>query len=95
MPHILFYIFKLYILAYGTDFAKMWYDEIKDYDWANPGKSINSNAIGHFTQVVWKGSTQLGCGIGVTTGNSVYGVCNYSPAGNYLGQYAENVLKKA
>ena len=50
--------------------------------------------IGHFTQVLWKDSTELGCGIAKGSDNFVYGVCNYSPPGNYIGanNYASNVL---
>lgn len=36
---------------------------------------------GHFTQVVWKDSTQLGVGM-ATKGNKVYVVGQYRPAGN-------------
>lgn len=36
---------------------------------------------GHFTQVVWKGSTELGVGM-ATNGKKVYVVGQYRPAGN-------------
>lgn len=36
---------------------------------------------GHFTQVVWKDSTELGVGM-ATTGNKVFVVGQYHPAGN-------------
>lgn len=51
-------------------------------------------ATGHFTQLVWKATNQLGCGIAVTTTNKVYGVCNYSPQGNIVnaGYFQTNVL---
>ncbi|WP_406276833.1 CAP family protein [Nocardia sp. NBC_00881] len=39
--------------------TRMWYDEIKDYDFNDPGFRF---ATGHFTQVVWKASTRLGIG---------------------------------
>ena len=59
----------------------MWYEEI-----SNPGYNFNdpgfSNGTGHFTQVVWKGSTKLGCGIA-----GMYVCCRYSPPGNYMGQF--------
>lgn len=38
-------------------------------------------SAGHFTQVVWKDSTQLGLGM-ATNGNKVYVVGQYRPAGN-------------
>ena len=72
----------------GEGATKMWYDEIKDYDFNKPGFSMKT---GHFTQVVWKSSTKLGCGK-ATEGNKVYIVCHYCPAGNYEGEFAQNVL---
>ena len=70
-----------------------WYNEVKDYNYANPGFSP---ATGHFTQVVWKASTQLGCGAAKGTKNQLnayYVVCHYAPAGNVVGQFPANVLQ--
>ncbi|KAK4177309.1 CAP domain-containing protein [Triangularia setosa] len=54
---------------------------------------------GHFTQVVWKDSKQVGCftalcPAGTIVGNmeSLYTVCNYFPVGNMGGAYGKNVL---
>ncbi|CAF4283791.1 unnamed protein product, partial [Rotaria magnacalcarata] len=67
-----------------------WYSEIAMYNFSSPGFS---SATGHFTQVVWLGSTQLGIGIALTSDNrTAYVVANYYPPGNYLGQFATNVL---
>jgi glioma pathogenesis-related protein 2 len=81
----------------GEAAVKEWYDEIKDYNYANPGFSSET---GHFTQVVWKGSTKLGCGAAQGTAtiegnkyNAFYVVCQYAPAGNVQGQFPDNVLK--
>lgn len=60
----------------------MWYDEVTNpgYNFANGGFS---GGTGHFTQVVWKGSTELGCGIA-----GVYVVCRYcNVAGNMMGDF--------
>ncbi|CAD6897025.1 unnamed protein product, partial [Tilletia controversa] len=38
----------------------MWYDEIKDYNFNVPDWS---EATGHFTQLVWKASSRVGCAI--------------------------------
>lgn len=50
---------------------------------------------GHFTQVVWKESTELGVGV-ATDGNKVMVVGQYSPAGNMsnAGYFEKNVLPK-
>jgi len=75
--------------------VQMWMDEVGDYNPSNPQPS-------HFSQVVWKGTTQLGCAIvscGAGTifsaefGSSDYAVCEYNPPGNVIGQFAENVQK--
>ncbi|CCK73544.1 CAP domain-containing protein NDAI_0G05610 [Naumovozyma dairenensis CBS 421] len=72
----------------ATGAVDAWYGEISDYDWSNPG----AGSAGHFTQVVWKSSTEVGCGI--KTCGGVWGdyvICSYDPAGNYANQYENNV----
>jgi Cysteine-rich secretory protein family len=49
---------------------------------------MNSDGCGHYTQVVWRASIEIGCG--VTTCGSGFNmqtevICNYGPAGNYIG----------
>jgi uncharacterized protein YkwD len=68
-----------------------WYNESKRYRYG----SGFSAATGHFTQLVWKGSVRLGCGMArVADGsmNSVYIVCSYDPPGNVTGEFRQNVL---
>ena len=70
-----------------------WYDERGSYDYRNPGFDSKT---GHFTQMVWKDTERLGCAISTCTGagaeaRQVY-VCNYEPPGNYLDEFADNVL---
>ena len=45
----------------------------------------NFNKVGHYTQMVWKSTTHVGCGI-ATCGNFIIIVCNYDPPGNMLGE---------
>ena len=75
----------------GESAVDMWYEEISDYDFNNPGWK---SGIGHFTQVVWKNSKKLGCGVGCGTSSYCYVTCNYYPAGNNLNTFATNVLPK-
>eukprot|EP00403_Amphidinium_massartii_P030119 CAMPEP_0178398462 /NCGR_PEP_ID=MMETSP0689_2-20121128/14785_1 /TAXON_ID=160604 /ORGANISM="Amphidinium massartii, Strain CS-259" /LENGTH=336 /DNA_ID=CAMNT_0020019225 /DNA_START=79 /DNA_END=1089 /DNA_ORIENTATION=- len=87
-----------YPVRSGLDSVQAWYDEIELTDGSPehgsdtlPGKS---GAIGHYTQVVWKGSTLLGCGKGranMMGNDGDYWVCQYYPAGNMMGAYTQNV----
>jgi len=80
-------------IAWGNsppDSVVAWYDEIQ---YTNGGwiDSFNMDT-GHYTQVVWKESTRLGCGW--FEGGGQYGrnlVCQYGPAGNMQGSYSTNV----
>ena len=81
----------------GAGVADSWYSENKDYDYAT-GKGKTANAmIGHFTQLVWKASKQIGCAVATGTWSgynpSYFVCCNYFPGGNVQGQYTTNVAK--
>lgn len=73
--------------------VRMWYDEEPLYDDDNPGWTP---AAGHFTQVVWKESTEIGCGVATDCGDDLPNVwvCQYSPPGNHRGRFAENVFPR-
>merc|ERR1712144_58785 len=66
-----------------------WYEEVDLYNYNNPGFY---GATGHFTQVVWKDTKKLGCAISNCPGQADIHVCPHAPAGNYAGQFEENVL---
>ena len=73
----------------GNDAVDLWYDEVKKYNFKKQGFSMET---GHFTQLVWKNSKSLGCGVACKKGCFV--TCNYYPAGNYENQYTQNVFPK-
>jgi len=79
------------------DVTDNWYSEEADYNYKK-GESKNGNAIGHFTQVVWKSSTKLGIGKAFgkvkkdeTNWNCTWAVARYAPTGNVKDQYIVNV----
>ncbi|XP_026198736.1 Golgi-associated plant pathogenesis-related protein 1-like, partial [Anabas testudineus] len=74
----------------GKEAVDSWYKEIKDYNWNSAGSEGNT---GHFTQVVWKDSTELGVGL-ATDGKRAVVVGQYRPAGNMdlPGYFEKNVL---
>jgi uncharacterized protein YkwD len=78
-------------LAWGTELSAreafgLWYDEIREYNYAAPG----FGPAGHFTQVIWRDSRQLGCGV-ARCGVDIYWVCRYAPPGNVEGEFPRNV----
>nr|XP_037286365.1 Golgi-associated plant pathogenesis-related protein 1-like [Rhipicephalus microplus] len=70
--------------------VKSWYDEIKQYNYNNPGFSA---ATGHFTQLVWKDCRRIGTGVARGPKGTYYVVSVYEPRGNIVGQFAEQVLQ--
>ena len=45
----------------------------------------NADLAGHYTQMVWKDTKQVGCGVAAASVND-YLVCQYSPTGNSIGK---------
>uniref|UniRef100_A0A0N5BDA3 SCP domain-containing protein n=1 Tax=Strongyloides papillosus TaxID=174720 RepID=A0A0N5BDA3_STREA len=58
--------------------VKAWYDESKKYDFT---KNKYTPGLGHFTQIVWKSTVKVGCGLS-SNNRAIYLVCKYSPPGN-------------
>ncbi|KAA8900625.1 hypothetical protein TRICI_006183 [Trichomonascus ciferrii] len=80
-------------IAMGYDSAedaiKAWYEENKKYNF-QAGQF--SESTGHFTQMVWKSSTQIGCADVDCGDKGTFMACEYFPRGNVMGQFVENVL---
>jgi hypothetical protein len=72
----------------GKDAVESWYDEIKHHVFNAEPKTTGT---GHFTQVVWMSSKELGVGVKRNSKGQTFVVCNYSPPGNFIGNYSKNV----
>jgi len=66
------------------DVVDTWGSEIKDYQGEVVGQS--NGTVGHYTQVVWRTTTEVGCAA-FQCGGALLVVCNYSPPGNWVGQH--------
>jgi hypothetical protein len=69
-----------------------WGSEAADYD-RDANRCAAGKVCGHYTQLVWRGTRQVGCAkVSCTTGSPFgsgrwwYVVCDYAPPGNVIGQ---------
>jgi len=67
-----------------------WYAEIDNWSFSKSASKGKNAVTGHFTQVVWKSTKQVGC-FRQKCGNKYLTVCQYSPAGN-IGKDKANVM---
>lgn len=103
-------VFQHSTLPYGENIAigpatpelvAMFYDnEVCLYNYSNPRFS---SGTGHFTQVVWRSTREIGCALSTpqacpngiplspTYRAPAMLTCEYNPPGNYAGQYTQNV----
>lgn len=71
----------------ALDASKAWYSEIKDF------KNVVLNSsnwynTGHYSQMVWRNTSQVGIGSAKCPNGAYIIVANYNPPGNYMGQKA-------
>jgi pathogenesis-related protein 1 len=60
-----------------------WAAESRDYEYrANACKGD----CGHYTQIVWRETSRVGCGVARDSQREVW-VCSYDPPGNYRGEW--------
>lgn len=68
--------------------VKLWLAEKSDYRpgvFPNNSRSGDVENVGHYTQVIWRASHQVGCATAVGR-DEEFLVCRYSEAGNVIGQ---------
>ena len=61
----------------------MWAAEKKNYTYS--AQYVFSGDTGHYTQIVWRKTTHIGCASAQCSGSNVV-VCRYDPPGNYIGE---------
>lgn len=73
----------------GPSAVQAWYEEGQTYDYST------ANSYDHFTQLVWKDTTKLGCAYKDCSSENwgLYIICSYDPAGNVIGKNKANVLE--
>jgi len=75
----------------GVAAVNLWAGEAGNYHYSS---NSCSGVCGHYTQIVWRSTTQVGCGVRVCTTGSPFNsgttwtmvVCDYQPPGNFRGQ---------
>lgn len=72
--------------------VQSWASEAQDYN-SSRNRCARGKICGHYTQVVWANSTEIGCGIAQCNDMAASSykrgsvvVCNYVPGGNYVGE---------
>jgi hypothetical protein len=78
----------------GADVVSDWANEAQDYSYAG-NSCAAGDTCGHYTQLVWRDTTAVGCAVQQCTTNSPFGadfpdwafaVCDYSPPGNFTNE---------
>lgn len=70
------------------EMARSWAEERSYFRagaFPNVSRSGNWSDVGHYTQMIWRGTTRVGCALH-RGGSADYLICRYTPVGNVVGQ---------
>ena len=73
----------------SEEICEAWYNEHQNYDY---NKNKFQKGTGHFTQLVWKETKEVGFGK-IEFGDLLCMVALYYPAGNEFGEFTKNVFQ--
>jgi pathogenesis-related protein 1 len=69
----------------AADAVNAWVSEKAGYDYGSNTCSLETCL--HYTQVVWRSSTAIGCArVVCDSGDGLFIICSYDPPGNFIGQ---------
>jgi Cysteine-rich secretory protein family len=68
-----------------TDMVDRWGSEQQYFVAGGSFPNVCRGRCGHYTQMIWRNTTAIGCGL-ATDGGRDYLVCRYNPPGNYRGR---------
>jgi pathogenesis-related protein 1 len=68
------------------DASLAWYSEIEKYTYGKLDEDNWYNTA-HYTQMIWKNTTEVGLGIATCPDGGFIVVANYNPPGNYIGEF--------
>ena len=69
----------------ADEVVESWASEEEFYDYES-NSCQDGEQCGHYTQIVWSSTTQVGCAVLECTDGSELWMCNYDPAGNWVGE---------
>ena len=76
----------------------MWAKEKENFDNSKPYPDCTNGKgkIGHYTQIIWSKTNEIGCGVANTSSSTVL-VCQYKVSGNFIGNWVyteEDIVQK-
>ncbi|KAJ6796815.1 pathogenesis-related protein PRB1-3-like [Iris pallida] len=69
----------------AADAVNSWVSEKQYYNY-NSNTCAAGKVCGHYTQVVWRNSVNIGCARVICNSGAIFIICSYNPPGNYVGE---------